>query len=214
MDVTSEDPHISVCMRSSKHFILWCDVEKDTPRCQPMMQNLQKLSLQYLIPDKAPLLCRIWRPRSLMCPIHMCQSLVVFFFSVIAKVSPIIALSIIFYKFANQSSLRIIIEPLITLIPPSIPENLHFWVFKAPNERRFFLKSRTSRTFMRVQTCPSNIFIQMLPMPTVLHTSLLPIRIEPLSKGLYILNHSLIGHMWYIHPESSNQSYEYFSFHD
>ena len=58
MDAIGEGPHTSVCMRSSKPFVLCCDVEKATLRCLPIMQNLQRLSLQYLIPGKTFLLCR------------------------------------------------------------------------------------------------------------------------------------------------------------
>jgi len=58
MDATSEGPHTSVCMRYSKPFVLRCDVKKATLRCLPMIQNLQRSSLQYLIPGRAPLLCR------------------------------------------------------------------------------------------------------------------------------------------------------------
>jgi len=54
MDATGEGPHTFMCMISSKPFVLCCDIEKATLRCLPMMQNLQRSSLQYLIPDKAP----------------------------------------------------------------------------------------------------------------------------------------------------------------
>ena len=109
-----------------------------------------------------------------------------------------------------RSPLRIIIEPLVTLIPPSAPENLYLRASKAPNERRFFFKSGTCRTFVRVQTCPSNILIQMLLMLTVLHdvvshqdraSIIRLVSTEPLP----------FGHMWYVHPELSNQASEYLS---
>jgi len=54
----------------------------------------------------------------------------------------------------------------------------------------------------------------MLLMSTVLHTTLLPMRTEPPSKGLYVLNYPLFGHMWYVHPESSNQASKYFPLPD
>jgi len=40
MDATSESPHTSVCMRSSKPFVLYCDGEKATLRYLLMMQKL------------------------------------------------------------------------------------------------------------------------------------------------------------------------------
>jgi len=46
-------------------------VEKAT---LPMMQNLQKPSLQYLIPDRVPLLCRTSRPRLLVSRTHLLKS--------------------------------------------------------------------------------------------------------------------------------------------
>jgi len=54
----------------------------------------------------------------------MCQSLVLSSFSVAAEVSPTIMLHVNLYKFVVRSLLRIIIEPLVTLIPPFAPENL------------------------------------------------------------------------------------------
>jgi len=66
---------------------------------------------------------------------------------------------VILHKFVVRSPLRIVMEPLVTLIPPSVTENLYLQAFKAPNKRRFFLKSETWCTFIRVQTCPSNILI-------------------------------------------------------
>jgi len=53
MDATSESPHTSVCMRSSKPFVLYCDGEKATLRYLLMMQKLQRSSLQYLIHGRA-----------------------------------------------------------------------------------------------------------------------------------------------------------------
>ena len=94
----------------------------------------------------------------------MCQSLVVSSFSVAAEALPTIMLSINFYKFAGRSPLRIVMEPLVILIPPSALENLYP---RASNERRFFFKFETCRTFVRVRICPLNILIQMLPIPTV-----------------------------------------------
>jgi len=52
------------------------------------------------------------------------------------------------YKFDVYSHLRIIMERLVTLIPPSVPENLYPRASKAPHERRFFFKCRTCRTFV------------------------------------------------------------------
>ena len=179
MDVAGEGPHASVCMRSNKPFVMCCDVEKATLRYLPKMYNLQRSSLQYLTSGRALLLCRTWRPRSLMCPRRMCQSLIVSSFYVAAEASPIIMLPVNLYKFVVRSLLRIIIKPLVTLIAPSVPENLYPRAFKAPNGRRFFCKFGTCRTFVRVRTCPSNILIWMLPMPTVLHTASFSIRIEP-----------------------------------
>jgi len=65
-------------------------------------------------------------------------------------------LPIILYKFVICFPLRIIMELLVTLISPSALENLHPWAFKALNERRFFLRSRICRMFVRIRTCPSN----------------------------------------------------------
>jgi len=105
-----------------------------------------------------------------MCPRHMCQSLVVSSFSITAEASPIIMLPVNLYKFVVRSHLRIVMDPLVTLIAPtSPPENLYPRAFKTPNESRFFFESETCRTLVRVRTCPSNILIRMLPMPTVLH---------------------------------------------
>ena len=67
----------------------------------------------------------------------MCQNLIVSSF-VAAEVSPTIMLPVNLYKFSVRSPLRIVIEPLVTLIPPSIPENLYPRASKAPNERRVF----------------------------------------------------------------------------
>jgi len=135
-------------------------MEKATLRCLPMMQNLQRSSLQYLIPDGVLLLCTVWRPRSLMCPRRMCQSHVAFSFSVAAKASPTIMLPIILYKLAIRSPLRIVIVPMVTLIPPSEPENLHPWASKTLIERRFFLRSGIWCMFVSVQICLSNILIR------------------------------------------------------
>jgi len=132
-------------MRSSKPFVLCCDVEKATLRCLSMMQNLQRLSLKYLILGIALFLCRVWRPHSLMCPRRMCQSLVVSSFSVAAEASLTIMLPVNLYKFAVRSLLRIIMEPLVTLTPTA-PENLYPRASKAPNKRRFFFKSGMCRS--------------------------------------------------------------------
>jgi len=43
-------------------------------------------------------------------------------------------------------------KPLETLIPPSAQENMFPRAPKAPNERRFFFKFGTCRTFVRVRT--------------------------------------------------------------
>jgi len=83
-----------------------------------------------------------------MCPRCMCQSLVISSFSVAAEASPIIMLLVNLYNFDVRSPLRIVMEPLVTLIPPSAPENLYPRASKAPNERRFFFKSETCRTFV------------------------------------------------------------------
>ena len=48
MDAISEGPYTSMCIRSSKPFVLCYDIEKATLRCLLMMQNLQRSSLQYL----------------------------------------------------------------------------------------------------------------------------------------------------------------------
>ena len=128
---------LAVCMRSSKPYVLCYDVEKDTLYCLPMMQNLQRSSLQYWILGRAPLLCRTWRPRLLMCPRRMCLSPVASSFFVAAEASPIIMFQVILYRFAICSFLRVIMEPLVTLTCPTIFENLHPWDFKTPSERRF-----------------------------------------------------------------------------
>ena len=125
-------------MRSSKPFVLCWDVEKATIHCLPIMQNLQRSSLWYLIPGRALLLCRTWRPCSLICPRNMCQSLVVSSFSVAAEVSLTIMLSVNLYKFAIHSPLRIVIEPLVTLITPSAIENLYLRAFKRLPTREDF----------------------------------------------------------------------------
>ena len=104
-----------------------------------------------------------------MCPRRMCQSLVVSSFSVAPEASGTIMISVNLYKFVVCSSLRIIMELLVTLISPSAPDNLYSQASKAPNERKFFFKSGTCRTLVRVQSCSSNILIQMLLMPAVLH---------------------------------------------
>jgi len=116
-----------------------------------------------------------------MYPRRVCQNLVVSSFSVAAEASPTIMLSVNLYKFVVRFPLRIVMEPLITLIPPSTPENLYPRASKAPNERRFFFKFGTCRTFVRVQTSASNILIRMLPMLTVLHMVSLPIMTELVS---------------------------------
>ena len=144
----------------------WCKIYKDQ-------------ACNILIPGRALILCRTWRPRSLMCPRRLCQSLIVFSFSIIAEASPIVMHHVNLYKFIVRSPLKIITEPLVTLIALFAPENLYPQTFKAPNERRFFFKFGTYRTLMRVRTCPSNILIRMLLMPTVLQTTSFPIRTEP-----------------------------------
>src|SRR3954466_5451481 len=60
--------------------------------------------------------------------------------------------------------------------------------------------SGTCLTFDKVRTCPSNILIQMFPVPTTLHSASFPIRTDPPSHGWYVLNHSFLGHMWYVAP--------------
>jgi len=140
-------------------------------------------------------------------------NLVLSSFSVAAEASPTIMLPVNLYKFDVHSPLRIIMEPLVTLIPPSAPENLYPRASKAPNERIFFFKSGTCWTFVKVQTCPSNIPIQMLSMPTVSHMVSLHqdkvsiirlISTEPLSFWTHVV----------CAPESSNQVSEYLSFSD
>ena len=69
----------------------------------------------------------------------MCQSLIASPFSVAAEVSPIIMLHVNLYKFVIRSPLRIIIEPLVTLIPPSAPENLYPRTSKAPMRENSYL---------------------------------------------------------------------------
>ena len=68
-----------------------------------------KIKFAILITSRALLLCRAWRPRSLMCPRRMCQSLVVSS-SVAAKASPIIMLHVTLYKFVVRSPLRIVMD--------------------------------------------------------------------------------------------------------
>src|SRR3954465_12614615 len=60
--------------------------------------------------------------------------------------------------------------------------------------------SGTCLTFDKVRTCPSNILIRMFPVPTTLHSASFTIRSYPPSHGWYVLNHSLLGHMWYVAP--------------
>jgi len=107
MDVTGVGPHTSVCMRSSKPFILCYDIEKATLRCLTMVKNLQRSTLQYLIPGRALFLCRVWKLRTLVCPRRMCQSLVVSF-SVGADASPTIMLPVnllqVCFPFSFESS--------------------------------------------------------------------------------------------------------------
>jgi len=92
-----------------------------------------KIKFAILIFARTLLLCRTWKPHSLVCPRRMCQSLVVSSFSIAVEASPIIMLLVNLYKFSVPSPLRIIIEPLVTLIPPSAPENLYPRAFKACN---------------------------------------------------------------------------------
>jgi len=70
-------------------------------------------------------------------------------FSAAAEASLIIIFFVNLYKFDVRSPLRIVMKPLVTLIAPSAPENLYPRASKAPNERRFFLKSETYQTFVR-----------------------------------------------------------------
>src|SRR3954463_12417683 len=65
--------------------------------------------------------------------------------------------------------------------------------------------SGTCPTFDKVRTCPSNILIWMFPVPTTLHSASFPIRTDLPSHGWYVQNHSLLGHMWYVAPESNSQ---------
>ena len=102
-----------------------------------------------------------------MCPRCMCQSLVVS--SVATEASPTMMLPIILYKFVVCSPLRIVKEPLVTLTPHLHLRTCTLELPKLPT-REFFLGSETCPTFVRVHTYPSNILIQMYPVPTVLHT--------------------------------------------
>src|SRR3954468_24251219 len=90
IDATGEGPHTSVFIRSSNPLLLCSDVENETLRCLPSMQNSQRSSLQDFIPDSAPFLCRSCRPLSLMCPRCICHSLVVSSSSVETEASPAI----------------------------------------------------------------------------------------------------------------------------
>jgi len=111
MDATGEGPRTFMCIRFNKPLVLCTEVVKVTLDCLPLMKNLHKLSLQYLMPGRTPLLCRSRRPRSLMCPRCICQSLVASSFSVAAEASPIIMLLITLYKFVVRSALRTVKEP-------------------------------------------------------------------------------------------------------
>ena len=66
-----------------------------------------------------------------MCTRCMCQSLVLSSFSVASEAFP---LPVNLYKSAVRSLLRIIMELLVTLIPPSAPENLYPRASKATRE--------------------------------------------------------------------------------
>jgi len=87
------------------------------------------------------------------------------------EASPIIALSMTLYKFVVCSTLRTVMEPLVTFRAPFISENLYPWVSKDPNERTFFLRSGTCLTSLSVCTHSSNIFMRMLSIPIVLHAT-------------------------------------------
>jgi len=176
MDATGEGPHTSVCMRSRKPFVLCWDVEKATLCYLPIMQNLQRSSLQYLIPGKALILCRTWRPRSLMCPRRLCQS----FCSIL--------LLCCCWSIANNNASCLLVQFCYSFSF----QNRHgafsnFDCFICTRKlvltnfqrEKFFFKPGTCRTFVRVRTYPSNILIRMLPMLTVLHTASFFIRTEP-----------------------------------
>jgi len=49
MDATDEGPYTSVCIRSNKPLVLCTNVVKATLDCLPIIQNLHRLSLKYLI---------------------------------------------------------------------------------------------------------------------------------------------------------------------
>ena len=134
MDATGENPYIFVCIRSNKPLVLCIEVVKTTLDYLPIMQNLHRLSLRCLIPDGTSLLCRARKPRSLMCPRRMCQSLVM---SSIAKASPITTLLITLYEFAIHSALRTAMEPLVTLKLHSCLSNCIPELPRLPREKVF-----------------------------------------------------------------------------
>ena len=148
MQLAKVPTYISMCIRSNKPLVLYTEVVKTTFDCLPMMQNLHRSSMQCLIPSRTHLLCRTRRPRSLMCPRLMCQSLIVFSFYVIMEASPITTLPITLYKFIVRSVLRTVIEPLLIFRAPSVLEDLYSWPSKTLNERRFFLRSETYLMFL------------------------------------------------------------------
>jgi len=137
----------------------------------------------------------------------MCESLVVSSFGVATETSPITMLSITLYKFVVRSVLRTIMEPLMTFRVPCIPMKLYLWAFKAPNERRIFLRSGTCLTFLSIHTRPLNIFMQMLLFHLFYLQHHYPLGLCFLQR-LICVEPLLFGHMWYVHPDSSNQAFE------
>jgi len=194
MNATSEGSHTSMCIRSNKPLGFCTKVVKATLDYPPMMQNLHRLSLQCLILGRTPLQCRARTLRSLICPRRMCQSLVMSF-SVAMEASLITMLSITLYKFIVRSTLRTVMELLVTFRASSVSENLHPWASKASNKKKIFLRSGACITSLSILTCPLNIFMQILSISTVLHVASFPIRIVPPSKGSYMLKHSFFGHV-------------------
>jgi len=126
-----------------------------------------------------------------MCPRRMCQSLAVSF-SVTAETSPTMMLSIILCKFAVRSPLRIVMEPLVILILHLHMRTCALELPKLSTREDCSLDPERDK-FMRARTCPSNILMRMLPMPTILHTTSLPIKTEPPSKDLYVLSTLFLG---------------------
>jgi len=138
-----------------------------------------------------------------MCSRRICQSLIVSSFS-FTEASPINTLLITLYKFVVRSALRIVMEPLMSFRAPSVLVSLNFQCYQ---REKIFFGSGTCLMFLSIRT-RSNIFMWLLPIPIILHATSLPIRIVPPPKDSYMLNHSFFGHMWYVHPESSNQASE------